>query len=110
MCGRSEGACCGRYFVGVEPWEALIAWAGVARTVNNSQRQDRVKEWHSDLRWAVDLCTSGDDRAARTGIAVLDAIDDLNFLSSEQHSLIDAVIESGYKRYDHNNERRTDDE
>ena len=89
---------------------ALIAWAGVARTVDNAQRQDRIKEWHSDLRWAVDLFTSGDDKAARTGAAVLDAIDDLSYLSPEQHSLIDAVIQSSYARYDRNSERRSDDE
>ena len=29
---------------------SLIAWTGVSLTVSNVQRQDRIKEWHNDLR------------------------------------------------------------
>ena len=88
---------------------SLIAWTGVSLTVANVQRQDRIKEWHNDLRWAVELCTSGNETAVVTGTNVLAAIEDLPFLTADQNMLIDAVLMTGFARYDEINERSSDD-
>ena len=88
---------------------SLIAWTGVSLTVANVQRQDRIKEWHNDLRWAVELCTSGNETAVVTGTNVLASIEDLPFLTADQNMLIDAVLMTGFARYDEINERSSDD-
>ena len=86
-----------------------IAWTGVSLTVSNVQRQDRIKEWHNDLRWAVELSTSGNETAVLTGTNVLAAIEDLPFLTPDQNVLIDAVLMTGFARYDETSERSSDD-
>jgi len=63
---------------------ALIAWAGVSHTVANSRLQDTAKEWHQDLRWATELCLSGEPKRIGIGIALLDELDDRRFLDHEQ--------------------------
>lgn len=88
---------------------SLIAWTGVSLTVSNVQRQDRIKEWHNDLRWAVELSTSGNETAVLTGTNVLAAIEDLPFLTPDQNVLIDAVLMTGFARYDETSERSSDD-
>ena len=88
---------------------SLIAWTGVSLTIANVQHQDRIKEWHNDLRWAVELSTSDNEVAVVTGANVLDAIDDLPFLTPDQNILIDAVLMSGFTRYDEAHERSSDD-
>ena len=88
---------------------SLIAWTGVSLTVSNVQRQDRIKERHNDLRWAVELSTSGNETAVLTGTNVLAAIEDLPFLTPDQNVLIDAVLMTGFARYDETSERSSDD-
>ncbi len=72
---------------------AAIAWAGVAHTVRNSKQQDQMKEWHANLRWAAELCSSDDDRSVEIGIAAMDALDDMPFLSEDENHLIDKILE-----------------
>lgn len=71
---------------------ALIAWAGVNQTVNNAKRLDQSKEWYTNLRWATELCSSNEESAVEMGVAVLDALDDLPFLSKEQQVMIDKLL------------------
>lgn len=79
---------------------ALVAWAGVSRTMKGNRQQDLLKEWHSELRWATELCASGDPAKVPIGVAVLDALDDLPFLGDNENLLIDAVIEEVTQNFD----------
>lgn len=71
---------------------ALIAWAGVDHTIRNTKRLDQSKEWYATLRWAAELCSSSEERSVEIGVAALDALDDLPFLSEEQNVLIDKLL------------------
>ena len=72
---------------------ALIAWAGVSHTVLNSRLQDKVKEWHQDLRWATELCASSDSFQVAVGIAVLDELDGQPFLEPEQVKMVNRIAD-----------------
>lgn len=80
---------------------AAIAWAGVHHTIRNTRRQDelkvkqdQLKEWYVNLRWAADLCSSSSPGAVAIGVATLDSIDGLPFLGEQQQSLIDQILEA----------------
>ena len=72
---------------------ALIAWAGVSHTVANSRLQDTEKEWHQDLRWATELCLSGEPKRIGIGIALLDELDDRRFLDHEQVRMVGRITD-----------------
>lgn len=73
---------------------ALIAWAGVSHTVLNSRLQDTAKEWHQDLRWALELCASEKPLEVAIGTAALDELSDHRFLNSEQVSMVNRIGEA----------------
>ena len=72
---------------------ALIAWAGVSHTVANSRLQDTAKEWQQDLRWATELCLSGEPKRIGIGIALLDELDDRRFLDHEQVRMVGRITD-----------------
>lgn len=59
-----------------------------------------MKEWHSNLRWATELCAREEPRQVALGIAILDSLDDLPFLSETENELIDAVIQEVAQDFD----------
>lgn len=79
---------------------AGIAWLGVDQTVKSTRKQDLMKEWHSNLRWATELCAREEPRQVALGIAILDSLDDLPFLSETENELIDAVIQEVAQDFD----------
>lgn len=72
---------------------ALIAWAGVSHTVANARLQDTAKEWHQDLRWATELCLTGEPKRIGIGIALLDELDDRRFLDHEQVRMVGRITD-----------------
>ncbi|MCZ9293941.1 hypothetical protein [Corynebacterium meitnerae] len=73
---------------------AGIAWAGVDHTVRNSRKQDQSKEWYANVRWAADLCKDKNQTSVQIGVAVLDSLDDLPFLGTEEQKLIDELLKT----------------
>ena len=71
---------------------ALVAWLGVNHTVANSRRNEGLKEWHTNLRWACELTGSNDDSQVRLGIALLDSLDNSPLLGDSEQSIIDAAL------------------
>jgi len=76
---------------------ACIAWLGVSQTLDNSQRLDRVKEWHTMLRWATDMCNASSEREVEAGIAILDSIDRQSEIPADQHEVIDAILTAVFR-------------
>ncbi|WP_291313814.1 hypothetical protein [Corynebacterium sp. UBA2622] len=79
---------------------AIVAWRGVSMTMRSNRQQDLLKEWHSNLRWATELCATGENGKVSLGVAILDSLDDLPFLSDNENHLIDAVIEEVVNEFD----------
>ena len=77
----------------------LGVWLGLRRTATSeatSDRRLRHEEFLRNVRWAADLATAGDDRAA-VGVAVLRALrrsarDPGSVLEDEDRLLIEAVL------------------
>ncbi|WP_165165472.1 hypothetical protein [Corynebacterium qintianiae] len=83
---------------------ATIAWLGVSPTMRNNREQDLLKEWHSNLRWATELCARENSQQVALGIAILDSLDDLPFHGEGENTLIDAVIVAVALQYDQTEE------
>ncbi|MCT1614355.1 hypothetical protein [Corynebacterium sanguinis] len=79
---------------------ATIAWLGVNQTMKNTREQDLMKEWHSNLRWATELCAREESKQVALGIAILDSLDDLPFLGENENQLIDAVVQQVVQGFD----------
>lgn len=59
-----------------------------------------MKEWHSNLRWATELCAREESKQVALGIAILDSLDDLPFLGENENQLIDAVVQQVVQGFD----------
>ena len=70
--------------------------------IKAGRRSNSVEEWHRNLRWAVELIATGDDRAIVLGVSALDALDDAKELIDSDQLLIDkvlgAIVELGVNR------------
>jgi len=78
---------------------ALIAWAGVSQTVKGTRHQESLKQWHLDLRWATELCSSTEPLQVAIGIAVLDELDDRPSLDPEQAKMVGTVNRTVLRNY-----------
>lgn len=79
---------------------AAVAFYGVMKTLENTRKQDLFKEWHSNLRWATDLCASKDPEVVAIGVAAIDALDDAPFLGDNENDLVDSLIKEITKSWD----------
>lgn len=83
---------------------AAVAFYGVMKTLENTRKQDLLKEWHANLRWATNLCASKDPEVVALGVAAIDALDDAPFLGDNENDLVDSLIKQITKSWD--SERR----
>lgn len=60
--------------------------------IKAERRSNSVEEWHRNLRWAVELIATGDDRAIVLGVSALDALDDAKELIDSDQLSIDKVL------------------
>lgn len=79
---------------------AAVAFYGVMKTLENTRKQDLLKEWHSNLRWATDLCASKEPEVVAIGVAAIDALDDAPFLGNNENDLVDSLIKQITKSWD----------
>ena len=79
---------------------AAVAYFGVMRTIENSRRQDLLKEWHSNPRWATDLCASQEPKVIALGVTAIDALDDAPFLGDNENDLVDSLVNQIAKSWD----------
>lgn len=92
---------------------ACVAWLGVAHTVRNNRRQEVLKEWHANVRWAAELCLDGSEQRLLLGVGLLDALDNHPDLEEPEQAFIDAALdgiaeaylESGFVGYYEGQER-----
>ncbi|MCQ4606951.1 MULTISPECIES: hypothetical protein [Corynebacterium] len=79
---------------------AAVAFYGVLKTLENTRKQDLLKEWHSNLRWATDLCVSKEPEVVAIGVAAIDALDDAPFLGNNENDLVDSLIKQITRSWD----------
>ena len=79
---------------------AAVAYFGVMRTIENSRKQDLLKEWHSNLRWATDLCASQEPKMIALGVTAIVSLDDAPFLGDNENDLVDSLVNQIAKSWD----------
>ncbi|QPK78668.1 hypothetical protein G7Y31_08950 [Corynebacterium lizhenjunii] len=74
---------------------ATIAWSGVSRTIRNHRRQEILKDWHANVRWACEAYQNAkDDVGQELAVAILGTLDSHPELEEPEQALIDAVLNS----------------
>ncbi|WP_295624112.1 hypothetical protein [uncultured Corynebacterium sp.] len=63
-----------------------------AERLRSQRDEDRAAEWHRNVRWAAEQIIAGSDRGRLTGVEMLDALDDAEFVTDLDRAMIDAIL------------------
>jgi hypothetical protein len=79
---------------------AIIAWAGVSKSVKAQRQVTRKQQWWERARWALDLTLDDDSTTRAVGFEVLGALAQSEWATEHEADVIDAAIAATLDGYD----------